>query len=84
MLSIVDENPWRLSRREWQCICLKGKGIPEKQIAVLLTISIHTVREHMRRVRIKTKATCSIHAVWILWDCRDRAAAKFSQSKESL
>ncbi len=60
----VRHKPELLSPREWEILCLLETGMAYKQVAQQLNISIQTVREHTRRVRLKTKTLSIIAAIY--------------------
>lgn len=56
-----------LSKREKEIICLVTKGLPNRQIAELLNISINTVLTHRRHINkkleIHSSSELTIHAI---------------------
>lgn len=52
----------KLSKREKQIMRLVAKGEPDKSIADRLTISAHTVNNHLRRIYRKMQVNCRAFA----------------------
>ena len=59
----VDSGVTRLSAREHEVLELVAAGRSPEQIAHTLSISIHTVRNHVRNLRSKLKAKTKLDAV---------------------
>lgn len=60
----MNTNMMPLSPTEQKILGLKDQGNTYKEIAVVLDVSINTVRTHAHRIIIKTMATCLHHASW--------------------
>jgi len=52
--------PYHLSERELQIVGARARGLPLKQVADELSISINTVKTHLRRVFLKLDVQCSL------------------------
>jgi DNA-binding NarL/FixJ family response regulator len=60
----VRNRPELLSPREWEILCLLETGMAYKEVSQRLKISVQTVREHARRIRLKTKTFSIIAAIY--------------------
>jgi DNA-binding NarL/FixJ family response regulator len=60
----VRSRPELLSPREWEVLCLLESGMAYKEVAQQLKLSVQTVREHTRRIRLKTKTLSIIGAIF--------------------
>ncbi len=59
--------PMALTQREMQVLCHVGLGLSNKEIASSLKISVQTVKEHMRHILAKIKASDrTAAAVWAI------------------
>ncbi|MBN0046427.1 response regulator transcription factor [Streptomyces actuosus] len=56
-----------LSSREREVLALLGEGLPNRAIAQALHISPETVKNHVRTLCVKLRATSRIHAARIAW-----------------
>lgn len=55
----------RLSKRQREVLSLAALGCTDREIARALTLSVHTVHEHLERVRERLEARNTTHAVAI-------------------
>ena len=55
----------RLTDREVGVLTLLAEGKESGQVAIVLGLSVHTVRDHMKRIRLKLDARSSAHCVAI-------------------
>ncbi|MDT0202616.1 response regulator transcription factor [Nocardioides sp. AE5] len=52
-----------LTNRELDVLTLLGSGLPNRQIAARLCISLHTVKSHVQNIMLKLHATTRFEAV---------------------
>jgi DNA-binding CsgD family transcriptional regulator len=54
-----------LSKREREIVKLKRKGETDKGVAERLKISVHTVDQHLRRIRAKLRTQSTMAAIFL-------------------
>ncbi len=59
------DKPVDLTNREQEVLSLVARGLSDKQIAVQLTISLHTVKSHLRNILSKLQVNSRREAAWL-------------------
>lgn len=59
------DKPVDLTNREQEVLSLVSRGLSDKQIAVQLTISLHTVKSHLRNILSKLQVNSRREAAWL-------------------
>lgn len=60
---LSDDGQKQLTRRELDVLKLMGDAVPPKQIATRLRMSVHTCRDHIRRIQRKLGCHSALEAV---------------------
>ncbi len=59
------DKPVDLTNREQEVLSLVARGLSDKQIAAQLTISLHTVKSHLRNILSKLQVNSRREAAWL-------------------
>lgn len=75
MTPVKHTNPWKLSRREAECIAMVIAEGRAQQAADKVGISVRTIEKFLTRVRVKMNVLSTLQAA-VLWDRHVRGESK--------